>query len=401
VRGSLCLLVSIGVHLLVIGMLLARAPLRASDALEAANAAWFEVARNSEIAAEPAPPSPPPAPAQPPTKTRPQRPVQSPRAGRSRTAPGPRVADAIQHSGGVPEGEGTLPMGPAGDGLASGASEADESQQTLAHETEPARPSKPEPRRERRPAQLSLWLDPKQFEHIALVRPGTAVLMAVPGFRDVLRGSNIRPFNDLERVRITLSGAEAEKLIVAGVHVGGEAAVRDAAKRVAAMRRQEPIWRGDSSLQATSWVDGTNVDRGLALHAVFTKANLRNASLKLALLHTAVLRGADMSGANLREAGLPDADLEGANLEGAYLAFADLGRALVAKANFRGALLCKAVMAVTEADQATFTGARYGSDTKWPPGFDPNARGAVLDPCCAETDFESACKAASARGTAN
>lgn len=51
-------------------------------------------------------------------------------------------------------------------------------------------------------------------------------------------------------------------------------------------------------------------------------------------------------------------------------------------------------MTVTEAPQANFKGARYGAETKFPAGFDPHAHGAVLDPCCAEKDFESACKTA-------
>ncbi len=89
--------------------------------------------------------------------------------------------------------------------------------------------------------------------------------MAVAGFRDILRGSSIRPFNDLERLRVSIRGSDPEELMIAGVHSGGEAAVREAAQRIAAMRRQEPIWRGDSSLRATSWVDGTAADRGLAL----------------------------------------------------------------------------------------------------------------------------------------
>jgi hypothetical protein len=90
--------------------------------------------------------------------------------------------------------------------------------------------------------------------------------MSLPGFRDLLRGSNIRPFTDLQRLRITLDGVAPERLTVAGVHVAGERAVVDAARRVAAMRQQEPIWRGDSQLRATSWVDGSGVDRGLAVH---------------------------------------------------------------------------------------------------------------------------------------
>lgn len=256
-RVPLFFLMSIAAHGLAIGSLLSRAALRASVSVDSPNAAWFEVDRPPE----PEPPEtaspepPPPIAAERPRATRAT-------ATKSRSVSNPRVPNAQERQGGLPAGEGTLPAGPAGDGLSSGSNDGP------VQAAEPARsaaPPAPEPRRERRPAQLSLWIDPKQFEHLALVRPGIAVLMAVPGFRDVLRGSSIRPFNDLERLRISIRGADPEKLMVAGVHVGGEEAVREAAQRVAAMRRQEPIWRGDSKLRATSWVDGTAADRGLAV----------------------------------------------------------------------------------------------------------------------------------------
>jgi hypothetical protein len=253
-------MMSIAAHGLAIGILLSRAPLRASDATDSPKAAWFEVTRQAEPEPpEPAPPAPPP-----PT---PPVPLERPRSARatatkSRSVSSPRVPSADERQGGLPDGEGTLLVGPAGDGLTSGSGDG---AVQAAEPAAAASPATPEPRRERRPAQLSLWIDPKQFEHLALLRPGIAVLMAVPGFRDVLRGSSIRPFDDLERLRVSIRGADPEKLMVAGVHVGGENAVRDAARRVAAMRRQEPIWRGDSKLQATSWVDGTTADRGLAV----------------------------------------------------------------------------------------------------------------------------------------
>jgi hypothetical protein len=102
---------------------------------------------------------------------------------------------------------------------------------------------------------------------MSLVRPSNALLMSVPGYRDALRGSGIRPFSDLERLRIRLSGVEPAGLALAGVHTAGERALQSVAERVAAMRDRQLIWRGGADLRATSWVDGSGVDRGLALHA--------------------------------------------------------------------------------------------------------------------------------------
>jgi hypothetical protein len=83
-------------------------------------------------------------------------------------------------------------------------------------------------------------------------------------------------------------------------------------------------------------------------------ANLRNAELILA----------DLEGADLHEADLRGADLRGAGLGGANLIEADLRRAKLA-------------------------GALFDCRTRWPEGFDPQARGAQLDTwvdCCEEDE---------------
>jgi hypothetical protein len=73
------------------------------------------------------------------------------------------------------------------------------------------------------------------------------------------------------------------------------------------------------------------------------EANLRHAMLLMACLGGADLRSADLSGANLTGAWLEGANLTGADLRGAKLA-----------------------------------GALYDGHTKWPDGFDPQARGARM-----------------------
>lgn len=75
------------------------------------------------------------------------------------------------------------------------------------------------------------------------------------------------------------------------------------------------------------------------------EANLRGTVLLMAYLDSADLRGADLSGAILKGAWL-----EGTNLKGADLRGADL------------------------------SGAIYDGHTAWPAGFDPQARGARMDP---------------------
>lgn len=252
-RASVCMVLSVLLHAAVIGVLLTRAPLWAADAPAAEPPAWLHaVAQPPPVPVEPLPPPKPPPPA-PPRKIAEPRPVRAPRF-----APNPNAT-------GIPDGKGTLAMGAEGDGTVAKSSE------DVAGDGPPSEPVPPGPlpgtRRTHGPAKLSIWIDRRAFDRAVLVRPGLAIVMSVPGLRDMLRGSNIRPFFDLERLRITLSDASPERLVVAGVHADGEQAMRDAAARIAAMRRQEPVWRGDSTLRATSWVDGSGLDRGLAMHA--------------------------------------------------------------------------------------------------------------------------------------
>jgi len=116
------------------------------------------------------------------------------------------------------------------------------------------------------PPQLSLWLDPQKIVQMVLISPVTTLLVSIPGYGDVLRGSQIRPFVNLKSLRVRLTTLASGRLVLAGQHSGGEQAILDAAQRVAAMRNQELVWRGDPALRATSWVDPSGADRGLAVH---------------------------------------------------------------------------------------------------------------------------------------
>jgi hypothetical protein len=104
------------------------------------------------------------------------------------------------------------------------------------------------------------------LEHLTLIRPTHTLLMSVPGYRDVMRGSGIRPFSDLTLLHVQLAGLEPAQLVVAGVHFRGETPLLEAATRMASIREREPIWRGNATLRATSWIDGSGVDRGFAVH---------------------------------------------------------------------------------------------------------------------------------------
>jgi hypothetical protein len=235
-------------------------PFRQPHALASARAAsvWME--------SVPPEPEPPPPPAPPPTAPVPEKRTRvTPRpAPVAKTPtpeafpPGPPAEEAAV--GGLPVGEGTLAIGHEGTGAGTGEGSGRGGGTGLG-----AGEATAEPERKKGPAQLSLWIDPPAFVRMGLMRPAIALLMSVPGYRDTLRGSGIQPFSDLQRLRIRMSGLAPERLAVAGVHTGGEQALVGVAERVAAMRNRQPVWRGNADLRATSWVDGSGVDRGLAV----------------------------------------------------------------------------------------------------------------------------------------
>jgi Pentapeptide repeats (8 copies) len=102
-------------------------------------------------------------------------------------------------------------------------------------------------------------------------------------------------------------------------------------------------------------------------HASFFSADLRDALLIGAHLQHATfveadLRGALLNEADLRKASFQDADLRGAFLPDANLSEADLGGADLTRAYLKGTIL---------------RGALCDRLTRWPPGFDPRAAGAI------------------------
>jgi len=110
------------------------------------------------------------------------------------------------------------------------------------------------------------------------------------------------------------------------------------------------------------------------------RANLWQANLsKARLLDRPILFHADLNGANLRRAKmfaaiLHGAQMKGADLQRAELIAVDLSRADLSHADLRGADLRRAYNLL----EATLSGAKYDTKTKWPVDLDPQSRGAIL-----------------------
>jgi hypothetical protein len=240
-RGVLWVGLSLVLHAALFAVVVLRAPELPVTA--AAPELWME-------AAPPPVAEPPPAP--PPVVTPPSpAPTRSARAPRAPKSAAPPVSAAPELTAPVVDGPSSVAVtaGAGVNAVGSTGSPSDGRGRAStgggAHEAE----------RKPGPAQLSLWLEPARLDSLALARPTIALLMAMPGYADVLRGSGIRPLLDLQRLRLRLAGLAPERLVVAGVHHEGDRALVAAAERVAAMRDQAPVWRGDDDFRATSWVD--------------------------------------------------------------------------------------------------------------------------------------------------
>jgi uncharacterized protein YjbI with pentapeptide repeats len=87
---------------------------------------------------------------------------------------------------------------------------------------------------------------------------------------------------------------------------------------------------------------------------------------------------ADLSGARLMGAALRGVKLVKANLTGADLRNADLTSAVVPGANLQSAKLQGATLTGADLKGADLKGALYDAQTRWPDGFNPQERGALL-----------------------
>jgi uncharacterized protein YjbI with pentapeptide repeats len=92
------------------------------------------------------------------------------------------------------------------------------------------------------------------------------------------------------------------------------------------------------------------------------------------------LAGANLENRNLSYYPLRGANLSSANLRGALLFAANLSQANLQQADLRGASVYNADLTGANLDGADLTGSYYSAGTKWPAGFDPQARGAILQP---------------------
>jgi uncharacterized protein YjbI with pentapeptide repeats len=110
----------------------------------------------------------------------------------------------------------------------------------------------------------------------------------------------------------------------------------------------------DANLWNAKLINARLLDRTIMLHANLTGANLYKVKIFAGVLH-----GAHLNNANLRQAEVL-ADVSNADLSGADLQGADLSKV------------------GTIWQVMSLVGAKYDGDTKWPDGFNPKDRGAIL-----------------------
>jgi hypothetical protein len=97
-------------------------------------------------------------------------------------------------------------------------------------------------------------------------------------------------------------------------------------------------------------------------------------------LHNTDLRRFNLREAKMQRTIFTEAHLNATNLEKADLSGADLTRSDLRGANLRGANLRGAdLTGMQENNETDFSGARADNQTRWPVGFNPGARGVIID----------------------
>ncbi len=114
---------------------------------------------------------------------------------------------------------------------------------------------------------------------------------------------------------------------------------------------------------------------------VAVSAILDNANLSYANLFRADLQGVSLNSANLTQANLQQTNLSYANLEEANLNSTNLELAYIYRVNFTDADLRNANLMNKDISSSTsFKGAKYNSQTIFPPDFDPEKAEMVFIP---------------------
>jgi hypothetical protein len=127
-----------------------------------------------------------------------------------------------------------------------------------------------------------------------------------------------------------------------------------------------------AQLSGAKDLTGPDLDMADLRVADMEGANLSHAHLQWVILKGAHLEGADLSGAHLKNALLFDAHLEFANLAGAHLEGARLYGTHLQKA-----ILCGANLEGARLFDAHLEGAKANGRTRWPDGFNWQARDVV------------------------
>ena len=109
------------------------------------------------------------------------------------------------------------------------------------------------------------------------------------------------------------------------------------------------------------------------------RTNLEGASLRGAVIDKpSWFKRANFQNTDLRETQFSDGSCEDVNFTGADLRGATVWGFRFTRANLSGADLRGVDLRGATFEQVTVTDAKYDADTQWPPGFDPQAHGAVL-----------------------
>jgi hypothetical protein len=114
-------------------------------------------------------------------------------------------------------------------------------------------------------SQIALRLDVLRMRASPLADDIRGVFDAIPEWHALLDGSGIQPLEDLDRVLVASPNLERSRLIIAGRSTRDEAAIREAASRLASAAGSEASWRELDGVTVAAWRNQDPTERLIAL----------------------------------------------------------------------------------------------------------------------------------------
>jgi hypothetical protein len=198
-------------------------------------------------------------------------------------------------------------------------------------------------------AQLALRLHMGRVRESALADEVRVLLDAIPDWRSIVKGSDLDPLRDLERLYLASPDLERASVVIAGEYTGDEDLPHRAVEKLASARGIQATWHKRGNVAVAPWANADTTERVLALIAPHQFAITRPDDLPR------VLAVAQALAQRAAKAGKPPGDPGEALLgleQGELLAFSVEGAREFARGNLEGTPIRFELSVSGQGDQA-------------------------------------------------